>query len=96
MEEITIERLRKNGYKVRVIHDVLSENDEYYDIAKHLTSIQILDPKGKEWDGHARCSMKDQYDRKLGNKIALRRALKKMNEFYIDETINLVSNRNFY
>ena len=80
--ETTIEQLRKNGYKVRVIHTNVSENDPYHHLSDKLTEIQIRDLNGNEFTGIARCSKTDQYNRKKGNKIALGRALKKMQLHY--------------
>lgn len=90
--EPTIEQLRKSGYKVRVIHDTLNNDDPYYDLADRYTRIEILDPEGNEWIGEARCSIKDNYNRKLGNKIALNRALKNMQSVYIGNVIHKASN----
>ena len=95
-QETTIQQLRRSGYKVRVIHGVLSEDDEYYDIADKITTIEVLDPQGREWKGEARCSLKDHYNRKLGNKIALQRALKKMNQFYLGKTIDNATNQSTF
>jgi hypothetical protein len=77
-EEVTIEKLRKSGYKVRVLQNDIDPNDSYAHLADRITRIEVLDPNGKEWFGEARCSIKDNYNRKLGNKIALQRAIKKM------------------
>jgi len=77
-EEVTIEKLRKSGYKVRVLQNLISPDDVYAHLAGRITRIEILDPNGKEWFGESRCSYKDNYNRKLGNKIALQRAIKKM------------------
>lgn len=77
-EEVTIEKLRKSGYKVRVLQNPIDPNDPYAHLADKITRIEILDLNGKEWFGEARCSIKDNYNRKLGNRIALQRAIKKM------------------
>jgi hypothetical protein len=89
--EPTIEQLRKSGYKVRVIHDILNNDDPYYHLADRYTRIEVLDPQGKEWIGESRCSIKDNYNRKLGNKIALHRALKNMKSNYIGDVIHKAS-----
>lgn len=77
-EEVTIEKLRKSGYKVRVMQNPIDPNDPYSHLAGKITRIEIKDPNGIEWFGESRCSLKDNYNRKLGNKIALQRAIKKM------------------
>jgi hypothetical protein len=79
---ITIEQLRKNGYKVRVIHSKLDETDQFYHLADRCTIIQIRDKEGNEFSGMARCSKSDHYNRKMGNRIALGRALSQMNSFH--------------
>lgn len=73
--DITIEKLRKNGYKVKVIHTNLDDTDEYQHLADRVTIIQIRNHDGREYIGKARCSIKDHYNRKLGNKIALARTI---------------------
>ena len=90
-EEITIESLRKQGYKVKVMHGFVQQDEFHYEIAHHKTTINLRDLNGKEWYGCAKCSKKDHYNRKLGNKIALQRALKAMNSHYLSETIDNAS-----
>jgi hypothetical protein len=85
--EPTIESLRKQGYKVKVMHGFVEPDEFYYDIAYHKTTINLRDLNGMEWYGVAKCSKKDQYNRKLGNMIALRRAVKNMNSHYLSESI---------
>ncbi len=81
--EPTIHDLRKLGWKVRVIHgDITPDNDAEYDpkvigLATKFTKIELRSPEGIEYSGIAYCSKQDNYNRKLGNKIALGRALKK-------------------
>ncbi len=72
----TIEQLRKSGYKVKVIHGFTDEQDPHYNLSHRKTTIQIRDLGGNEFIGESKCSRKDHYNRKLGNKIALGRALK--------------------
>ena len=43
-----------------------------------LTHIDITTPLGETASGEAVCSIKDLYNRRLGNTIALGRALKKL------------------
>ena len=90
-EEQTIESLRKQGYKVKVMHRFVEQDEFYYDIAHHKTTINLRDLNGMEWYGVAKCSKKDHYNRKLGNKIALQRALKAMNSYYLSQTIDNAS-----
>lgn len=61
---ITIEGLRKIGYKVMVIHD------------EGETTIFLTNLDGFTSMGHSICHQGDNFNRKLGNKIALGRAIK--------------------
>lgn len=91
---MSIEQLRRNGYKVRVLHKRYEYTPETNhmelkpihecNIASELfpkggeTTIQITCPEGTEVEGRSICSLNDTYNRKLGNFIALGRALKKL------------------
>jgi len=71
---ITIEGLRKTGFKVFVNH-----------ISNWHTEIFVTDPKGNTAFGYSLCNDEDQPNRKLGNKIALGRALKNLhNKIYCE------------
>jgi hypothetical protein len=69
----TIHQLRRAGWKVRVIHGVTDEDNVLSD---RFTRIELTSPDQKDSVGTAYCSRKDQWNRKLGNRIALGRALK--------------------
>lgn len=71
----TIHQLRRAGWKVRVIHGIYDDcdNNELYD---RFTRIELTSPEGVDSIGIAHCSKKDQWNRKLGNRIALGRAIK--------------------
>jgi hypothetical protein len=75
----TIHQLRRAGWKVRVIHGFI-EDSRYEDVNVHLynrfTRIELTSPDKKDSTGIAYCSKKDNWNRKLGNRIALGRALK--------------------
>jgi hypothetical protein len=60
----SIHQLRCNNYKVFVQHD-----------ERGNTRIVITDPGGYHAEGIARKDTRDTFNRKLGNKIALGRAL---------------------
>jgi hypothetical protein len=72
--KMNVEQLRKSGYKVRVIHSrrnvagALSERGGQ-------TIVQVRTPNGEELEGVAVCSTKDNFNRRMGLKIALGRAL---------------------
>jgi hypothetical protein len=92
--QVTIKKLRQAGFKVRVIHarryepfgtrvlkmsgsttnSVLSKGGR--------TTIQITTPdKQVDVEGIADCSVQDSFNRKLGNSIALGRAVAKLSEY---------------
>ena len=81
--QFTIRQLRRSGFKVRVIHKrhqkIVKKIDGDYleNSAKGGTTvIQITTPdKQTDVEGAAVCSIEDNYDRKVGNAIALGRAL---------------------
>ena len=83
----TIAGLRRNGWKVAVIHNF----DLNY---RHRTHIVVTNPEGIHAEGIAVQHVSDNYNRKIGNAIALGRALKNMEtgnycEFItLGETIN--------
>lgn len=75
----TIHQLRRAGWKVRVIHGLTHEKYVGQEIVNHsnrFTKIEITSPDKKDASGIAFCSKNDQWNRKLGNRIALGRALK--------------------
>lgn len=67
----TIHQMRRAGWKVRVIHGEMETP-----LSDRFTRIELTSPDGKDATGIAYCSKGDQWDRKLGNRIALGRALK--------------------
>jgi hypothetical protein len=80
----TIHQLRRSGWKVRVIHGVTNHNLPFgprsaknqEPLSERFTRIELTSPEGKDSTGIAYCSKQDQWNRKLGNRIALGRALK--------------------
>lgn len=79
----SIHEMRKNGWKVRVIHgnvaDLRKTLDNFDIISKtssKYTRIEITSPEKLHGIGESFCSHKDQYNRKIGNRIALARAIK--------------------
>lgn len=77
----TIKSLRQNGYKVRVMHSRVYEKPDYVLQAKGgITEIEITTPdKLVTVKGISKCSDLDCFSRKIGNNIALGRALKLLN-----------------
>ena len=84
----TIESLRKAGFKVRVHHTRPIKVVEHFDGTSSefypkggTTTIQITSPDFVyDVEGISVCSDKDSWNRKMGNTIALGRALEKLNE----------------
>jgi hypothetical protein len=80
----TIHQLRRAAWKVRVIHGVTNNNLPFapvsaknqQSLSDRFTRIELTSPDGKDSTGIAYCSKGDNYNRKLGNRIALGRALK--------------------
>jgi len=90
--QLTIEKLRKTGFKVRVIHirhfETPPTRMARMDQSKRLsakggfTRIEVTTPdKETTITGVAECSPQDNFDRKLGNSIALGRAMAKLADF---------------
>jgi hypothetical protein len=84
----TIKDLRRQGYKVRVIHcRPVVEIIKFSGILKEVsakggtTRIEITTPdKQHDAFGEAVCSNQDNFNRKTGNSIALGRALKQLQD----------------
>lgn len=84
---MTVQDLRNRGYKVRVLHNRLyrgyyrwqAANQSDYngpinpDSKGGSTEIIIDSPKGEHYQGVAICSKKENYNKKLGVKIAIGR-----------------------
>lgn len=86
---LSIKTLRQRGYKVRVIHDRKYTKDNVFFGVQHkrisprggLTTIELTTPDKKiTVSGKAKCSIEDNYNKKVGNSIALGRAFKSLHE----------------
>ena len=86
MNYMPIEDLKILGYDVEVKHDRMY--DQRWDNRRRnylnaispkggVTKVTVVDTAGIEYYGLAECSPKDNFNRKLGVRIALGRALKK-------------------
>lgn len=79
---MTVQDLRNNGYKVRVLHfrnifykNRMGSNPNGYESPKGgYTRVIIDSPNGDHFEGAAKCSNKDNYNKKLGVRIALGRS----------------------
>ena len=82
----TIKQLRQQGYKVRVLHFRYLRDAESFEARGGTTCIELTTPdKAQTVVGKSVCSTEDNFDKKIGNAIALGRALKQLSG---DNTIN--------
>lgn len=84
----TVEQLRKQGYKVRVKHFrrhhfeiKVGGQKQVVDPRGGRTVVEITSPSGLNAVGESFCCPIDNFDRKLGLKIALGRAIKNYCKF---------------
>lgn len=87
---MTIQQLRNNGYKVRVLHNRLYNGYHKWQVGSKpksghcgpidpdakggSTEIVIDSPTGEHFQGLAICSKKENYNKRLGVKIAMGRS----------------------
>lgn len=87
---MTIQQLRNNGYKVRVLHNRLYNGYHKWQVGGHeyiqrnapvdpdskggSTQVVIDSPSGEHFQGLAMCSKKENYNKKMGVRIALGRS----------------------
>ncbi len=84
--QLTIKDLRRQGYKVRVIHKRNSiKVQKIMGVAHEVsarggsTTIELTTPdKQHTVSGMSVCSLEDNFNHKVGNSIALGRALKEL------------------
>jgi hypothetical protein len=74
---MTVHNLRLSGYKVRVLHCRVFDNRTLGKVYPKggETVVQITTPDGQDLEGRAKCSKKDCYNKRLGVKVAIGRAL---------------------
>lgn len=70
---ICVEELRKSGYKVRVKH-FRRENSDGIVSRGGKTVVEVTAPDGTTFVGMSRCSRKENFNKRLGVRIALGRA----------------------
>lgn len=79
----TIKKLRQSGYKVRVLHSRRHKNTPTIDgsrmelLANGGSTVIEMTTPNKQYTvrGEAICSLEDNFNRRVGNEIALGRAL---------------------
>ena len=81
----TVKQLRQSGYKVRVLHARRHELVKRLGhVSKELcakggnTTVEITTPDGKNLTGVASCFNCDSYNKRLGVRIAIGRALSQL------------------
>lgn len=73
MDYATVEGLRASGYKVRVMH-TRKPNSGGVNARGGKTIVEVTTPEGVTLVGISRCSRKENFNKKLGVRIALGRA----------------------
>lgn len=74
MYHLTVGYLRKSGYKIAVHHHRRKNKDGSF-MPKGGKTVLIIDsPSGEHFEGCAKCSNEDNYNKKLGIRIALGRS----------------------
>lgn len=76
----SVDDLRGMGYKVKVIHQRNKNKDGSIMTKGGKTVILITDQYGNTTESHARCSSLDGFNKKLGIRIAIGRALSQINK----------------
>jgi len=71
---MTIEELRKNGYKIRVHHH-RKINNMSINARGGKTVVEVTTPDGTTLVGMSRCSRKENFNKRMGVRIALGRAM---------------------
>lgn len=87
---MTVQELRNRGYKVRVLHNRLYNGYHKWQVGarEHIqkyapidpdtkggsTQVVIDSPNGEHFQGLAICSKKENYNKKMGVRIALGRS----------------------
>lgn len=71
---MTIEDLRKSGYKIRVHHH-RKMNLDGINARGGKTVVEVTTPDGTTLVGMSRCSRKENFDKRMGVRIALGRAM---------------------
>lgn len=74
MQHLTVGFLRSIGYKIAVHHHRRKDKDGTYKPKGGKTVLIIDSPHNEHFEGTAVCSNSDNYDKKLGVRIALGRS----------------------
>lgn len=71
----TVQELRAEGFKVRVHHIRRYNKQGCLQSKGGETLVEIDSPDGQHYEGRARCNSKESYQKSMGRKIAIGRAL---------------------
>ena len=74
---MTIEDLRRAGYKIRVHHH-RKLNTEGINARGGKTVVEVTTPDGTTLVGMSRCSRRENFNKRMGVRIALGRAMKSL------------------
>lgn len=74
MNYLTVGFLRQSGYKVAVRHHRQYDANGKVKPKGGMTELIIDSPHGEHFEGIAKCCDEDNYDKKLGVRIALGRS----------------------
>lgn len=74
MNYLTVAFLRQSGYKVAVRHHRNRDNNGKLKPKGGSTELIIDSPHGEHFEGISKCCDQDNYDKKLGVRIALGRS----------------------
>jgi hypothetical protein len=88
--EVLHQRISENialGRNIKTRSDVISYSAPVYFIVGHIfprggVTTVTTTYKGNSYSGQAVCSIKDNYDKRIGRKIAIGRMLQKIKEDY--------------
>jgi hypothetical protein len=72
---VTVRELRQSGIKVRVLHTRNISPDGSVSCLGGTTTVEITTKDGTNLTGSAKCRDDERFDRKMGLKIAVGRAL---------------------
>lgn len=78
VKKMTVESLRKSGYKIKVQHHRKTiPAVKAINARGGKTVVEVTTPDGHTFVGISRCSRKENFNKRLGVRIALGRAMKK-------------------
>lgn len=102
----SVHLLRKNGFKIRVRHTRLMEWElsnpnlpkQFFPVLRlsargGSTTVEVTTPRGQTTKAEARCSNKENFNRKRGLYLALDRAVQKIDDSIPDSLKDAIFNK---